>query len=83
MSTIQTSSDPRSANIDMGRFPPTLQRALASARLSRQEWSELLKRLQIGCEPIGAEALQRMLMETGHAPNDNEFSRDLIAQREE
>jgi len=83
MGTSRATLAEQSSDADIERLPPTLRRALANARLSAQEWESLLHRLGVDCKPIGAESLQRMLIDAGHDPNSNEFSRDLIARRED
>lgn len=83
MSAIRATLAEQSSEFDIERLPPTLRRALANARLSAQEWETLLRRLGVDCKPIGAEPLQRLLIDAGHDPNSSEFSRDLIARRED
>jgi hypothetical protein len=46
-------------------------------------WAEVKERMGIHAAPIGAERLRQMMIEEGVDPNDNSFSRDLIAMREE
>jgi hypothetical protein len=54
------------------------QPALATA------WDELMAAWGIHGEPLGVQRLRVMIQqESGGKPEDNEFSRELIAQREE
>lgn len=50
-------------------------------------WAEhtkqVLRAMGIDGEPIGAEALQRLMVAEGVDPNGNEFSRAIIEMREE
>src|SRR5688500_11461212 len=68
---------------DPAQLVPMLRQALASPKPSPQEWDELLRRMGITRQPIGAEKLQEFLIAEGIDPNSNEFSRDLIAHRED
>ena len=46
-------------------------------------WGKFMKELGIQGKPIGARKLREMLLQAGINPNDNEFSREIIAMREE
>lgn len=46
-------------------------------------WQAVRDRLGIHGQPIGARQLRQRLVETGMKPDDNAFSRELIAMREE
>jgi hypothetical protein len=46
-------------------------------------WQRSMKEMGIVGEPIPAEKLQEMMRAEGIKPEDNEFSRELIAMREE
>lgn len=46
-------------------------------------WDEAMAVMGISGQPIGAEQLQQMLITEGINPEDNEFSRALVAMREE
>jgi hypothetical protein len=46
-------------------------------------WREFMNELGIHGKPIGARQLREMLIRNGINPNDNEFSRAIIAAREE
>ena len=46
-------------------------------------WKKLMENLGIQGQPIGAKKLRELLLASGINPDDNEFSRDLIAMREE
>jgi hypothetical protein len=50
----------------------------------KSAWKKLLHDWNIHGEPIGAQQLRELIQrETGNIPENNEFSRDLIAQRQE
>ncbi len=62
-------------------------RALRAARLSHPEvvaaWDKAMAEMGIPkLEPVGAEKLQEMMLAAGIKPEDNEFSREIIRQRE-
>jgi hypothetical protein len=46
-------------------------------------WKEFMKELGLRGKPIGARKLRAMLLREGSKPNDNAFSRGIIAMREE
>ncbi|MCI0684298.1 MAG: hypothetical protein L0Y71_19485 [Gemmataceae bacterium] len=46
-------------------------------------WKKFLKELGIRGKPIGAKKLQERLLKKGFDPESNEFSREIIAMREE
>jgi len=46
-------------------------------------WNKVMEDLGIRGEPIGAKKLREMLIAHGIKPEDNEFSREIIAMREE
>ena len=46
-------------------------------------WQKLLENLGIQGQPIGAKKQREVLLANGINPDDNEFSRDIIAMREE
>jgi hypothetical protein len=46
-------------------------------------WSQFMEELGVQGQPIGAKKLRAMLLQAGINPNDNEFSRGIIAMREE
>jgi hypothetical protein len=46
-------------------------------------FDKFLKQLGIRGKPIGAKKLQERLLKRGFDPNTNEFSREIIAMREE
>lgn len=46
-------------------------------------WKAFLRNLGVQGQPIGAKKLRELLLEGGINPQDNEFSRDIIAMREE
>jgi hypothetical protein len=62
---------------------PMLQQALAAPKPTPAQWQEILRRMGIDRRPIGAVRLQAELIAAGHDPTSNEFSRDLIARRED
>lgn len=46
-------------------------------------WERFLESLGVHGEPIGAKELRDRMIAEGHDPNSNEFSREIIAMREE
>jgi cell division septum initiation protein DivIVA len=46
-------------------------------------WAKALEQMGISGEPVGHEKLMQMMLECGINPEDNEFSREIIAMREE
>jgi hypothetical protein len=46
-------------------------------------WKEFMEELGIQGQPIGARTLRELLLREGFTPNDNEFSKGIIAMREE
>ena len=46
-------------------------------------WREFLEELGVQGKPLGARQLREMLLQEGINPENNEFSRDIIAMREE
>jgi hypothetical protein len=46
-------------------------------------WKEFMKELGLRGKPIGARKLRAMLLRQGIKPDDNAFSRGIIAMREE
>jgi len=59
-------------------------------RVSKEEeadfiagWKKFMKQLGIKGKPIGAKKLQEMAVREGIKPENNEFSRGIIAMREE
>jgi hypothetical protein len=46
-------------------------------------WSKLMEDLRIQGQPMGAKQLRDMLLQQGFNPEANEFSREIIAMREE
>jgi DNA/RNA-binding domain of Phe-tRNA-synthetase-like protein len=48
-----------------------------------KEWRKFMKELGIKGKPIGAKKLRERLLRNGINPADNEFSRAIIAAREE
>jgi hypothetical protein len=46
-------------------------------------WKKFMEELRIQGQPIGAKKLRDLLLQEGVHPNDNEFSRGIIATREE
>jgi hypothetical protein len=59
-------------------------------RVAREEeadfvagWDKFMKQLGIRCKPIGAKKLRERLLKKGFDPESNEFSKDIIAMREE
>jgi hypothetical protein len=62
-------------------------RLIREARESRAQvaagWRKFMNDLGINGQPIGAKKLRAMLIEAGIDPETNEFSREIIAMREE
>lgn len=46
-------------------------------------WNETLRQMGISGAPVSAEKLRQMMIASGVNPEDNEFSREIIAMREE
>jgi hypothetical protein len=46
-------------------------------------WARAMEQMGISGEPVGHEKLRAMIEECGIKPEDNEFSREIIAMREE
>ena len=46
-------------------------------------WRHFMEELKIQGRPIGAKKLRGLLLQQGIKPDDNEFSRGIIAMREE
>lgn len=59
------------------------QEAVASQAEFAAGWAKAMKEMGIEGQPIGAEKLQEMIAACGFKPEDNEFSREIIAMREE
>jgi len=60
-----------------------LREAEAQRAQTVRAWDEAMAAMGISGQPIGAEQLQQMLIAEGINPEDNEFSRALVAMREE
>lgn len=61
-----------------------LERSRRNKPLIQKKFRELAKKWGIeDMKPIGAKNLQKLLLESGIKPEDNEFSRGIIAMREE
>jgi hypothetical protein len=60
-----------------------LRRAEAQHEESVRALDKAMAEMGISGEPIGAEALQQMMIADGINPADNEFSRGIIEMREE
>lgn len=73
----------RPAPTDIASQVPMIRAAWAAPRPSAEEWANILKQMGVTGEPMGAEALQAMLLAEGLDPNSNEFSRGIIEMREE
>jgi hypothetical protein len=63
------------------------EQVLREAREGQAEfvagWEEFMRGLDIQGKPMGARALREKLLPEGLNPEDNEFSRGIIAMREE
>ena len=62
---------------------PMLRKARENAPLYAEAARKMLKDLGITGKPLGAEALQKMLIAEGLDPTSNEFSQGIIDMREE
>ncbi len=60
-----------------------LRRAAESQAVLETAWDELMAAWGVHGEPIGAKELRDRMIAEGHDPNSNEFSREIIAMREE
>ena len=60
-----------------------LERARQNKEKQRQAFAKLSEKMGIHGEPIGAENVQKIIAACGIKPEDNEFSRGIIAMREE
>ena len=61
-----------------------LERASRDKPLIQEGFRKFVKKLGIeDVKPIGAKNLQKLLLQDGIKPEDNEFSRGIIAMREE
>jgi len=60
-----------------------IQEAHAQHAAAIAAWQAVRERLGIQGQPMGAKQFRQRLLATGMDPNDNAFSRDLIAMREE
>jgi hypothetical protein len=58
-------------------------RAPADPALIDALWRKALEEMGIRGEPVGPERLQAMMLAEGIKPEDNSFSREIIAMREE
>ena len=81
-STSDASSSEAKALASLGA--ELLRRAEESQPALEAAWDELMASWGIRGEPVGVERLREMIRdESGQEPIDNEFSRELIALREE
>jgi hypothetical protein len=60
-----------------------LREAAAQREQTVRAWDEAMAAMGISGQPIGAKALQELLIAEGINPEDNEFSRGIIEMREE
>jgi len=60
-----------------------LREAKASQPAISAAVAKAFEQMGITAEPVGAEKLQEMMIASGINPDDNEFSREIIAIREE
>src|SRR5947208_13145370 len=68
--------------LQRGGWPPTVR--FSDTEPLRQAFTEMMRRLGIEhVQPIGAEALQQMMLREGVKPEENLFSRGIIEMREE
>jgi hypothetical protein len=75
-------SPPR-ASSDESRGERLIREAEQSRPATIAASERVMKQLGIQGEPIGAKKLRELLIADGWDPNDNSFSRELIAMREE
>ena len=84
----QRHDDPAQAGADAAPGEESLgEQLIREGREGQAEfvagWSKFMEELGIQGQPIGAKKLREMLLANGIKPADNEFSRDIIAMREE
>lgn len=60
-----------------------IQEAHAQHAAVAAGWRKFMEELGIQDEPIGAKKLRELLVQQGITPEGNEFSREIIAMREE
>jgi hypothetical protein len=61
-----------------------LRRAEETQKVTESAWDELMAHWGIHGQPVGVQRLRAMIQnECGAKPDDNAFSRELIAQRED
>jgi len=65
------------------RLCPSLRPAWENRHRAAAAWREVLDRMGIRGQPIGALKLQELIIAEGVDPNSNEFSRGIIDMREE
>src|SRR4051812_22639001 len=65
------------------RLCPSLRPAWENRHRSAAAWREVLDRMGIRGQPVGALKLQELMIAEGVDPNSNEFSRGIIDMREE
>jgi predicted DNA-binding antitoxin AbrB/MazE fold protein len=76
---------------DVQQAPPVVEsrgaRLIREARQGHADfvagWRTFIQELGIQGNPIGAKQLRELLLKSGINPDDNEFSREIIAMREE
>ena len=60
-----------------------LEKARRSQAAIAAGWAKAMEQMGITAEPVGHAKLRQMMLECGVDPNDNAFSREIIAMREE
>jgi hypothetical protein len=84
----QRHDDPAQAGADAAPGEGSLgEQLIREAREGQAEfsagWGKFMEELGIQGKPIGAKKLRATLLQAGINPNDNEFSRGIIAMRAE
>jgi len=79
--------------LQLVRWPADESSAELGARLLREAaleqpkiaagWRKAMEEMGISGEPVGIEKLHEMMLAAGVDPNDNAFSREIIAMRDE
>jgi hypothetical protein len=85
LTSPEETSPPREVNEELAALgAELLRRAQESQPALEAAWDALMKSWGVHGEPVGAQRLSAMMAkELGARPEDNTFSRELIALREE
>lgn len=71
------------AKAPVGRGLRLLEVSASEQEQINAAWDEVMQKLGISGEPIGAEKVRAMIEAEGVKPENNEFSRGIIEMREE